>query len=61
MPQIPEQPQEHKILSMTGVQVKDLLSNARDGARSIQIGRAERRRTLLRTQIKVIPEEEAGR
>ncbi|UZP44305.1 hypothetical protein NXS19_012117 [Fusarium pseudograminearum] len=61
MPQIPEQPQEHKILSMTGVQVKTLLSNARDGAKSIQISRVERRRTQLRTQIKMIPEEEAGR
>ncbi|PTD09150.1 hypothetical protein FCULG_00008283 [Fusarium culmorum] len=61
MPQIPEQPQEHRILSMTGVQVKTLLSNARDGAKSIQISRVERRRTQLRTQIKMIPEEEAGR
>ncbi|RGP62894.1 hypothetical protein FLONG3_10116 [Fusarium longipes] len=61
MPRIMEQPQDHRILSMTGVQFKDLLSNARDGAKSIQMGRAERRRTQLRTQIRVIPEEEAGR
>lgn len=61
MPQIHEQSREHKTLSMTGVQVKDLLLNARDGARLIQGARLERRRTLLRTQIKVIPEEEIGR
>jgi hypothetical protein len=61
MPQVSEGPQEHKTLSKTGVQVKDLLSNARDGARLIQAARGERRRTQLRTQIKMIPEEEVGR
>jgi hypothetical protein len=61
MPQIPEQSREHKTLSMSGVQVKDLLTSARDGARLIQVARGERRRTQLRTQIKVIPEEEVGR
>ncbi|KIL90761.1 hypothetical protein FAVG1_05456 [Fusarium avenaceum] len=61
MPQVSEGPQQHKTLSKTGVQVKDLLSNARDGAKLIQAARGERRRTQLRTQIKMIPEEEAGR
>ncbi|KAF4344740.1 hypothetical protein FBEOM_1281 [Fusarium beomiforme] len=51
---------EHKSLLRTGVQVKELISNARDGARLIQ-ARGERRRTQLRTQIKMIPEEETGR
>ena len=61
MPQVPEQSREHKTLSMSGVQVKDLVASARDGARLIQVARGERRRTQLRHQIKVIPEEEVGR
>ncbi|KAF4446408.1 hypothetical protein F53441_9948 [Fusarium austroafricanum] len=60
IPQFSDQPQEHRALSKTGVQVKGLLSNARDGARLIQ-ARSERRRTQLRTRIKMIPEEEVGR
>ncbi|KAG5742983.1 hypothetical protein H9Q69_012559 [Fusarium xylarioides] len=60
IPQLPEKSPEHKSLTRTGVQVKDLISNARDGARLIQ-ARGERRRTQLRTQIKMIPEEEVGR
>ncbi|KAJ4249384.1 hypothetical protein NW762_012235 [Fusarium torreyae] len=61
MPHISEQLQQPKALSKTGVHVKDLISNARDGARLIQAARGERRRTQLRTQIKMIPEEELGR
>ncbi|KAF5658060.1 hypothetical protein FHETE_10079 [Fusarium heterosporum] len=56
-----ETSQDHKIVTKTGVHVKDLLSNAREGARFIQNSRGERRRTQLRTEIKMIPEEEVGR
>ncbi|RBQ65401.1 hypothetical protein FVER53590_08115 [Fusarium verticillioides] len=60
IPHCPKKSPEHKSFSRTGVQVKDLISNARDGARLIQT-RGERRRNQLRTQIKMIPEEEVGR
>ncbi|KAF5023858.1 hypothetical protein F66182_4062 [Fusarium sp. NRRL 66182] len=61
VPQTQEKPQEPGPLSKTGVQVRDLFLNARDGARLIQVARGDRRRTQLKTQIHIIPEEEVGR
>ncbi|KAM0347041.1 hypothetical protein ACHAPU_004980 [Fusarium lateritium] len=61
MSECSETSQEHKTVTKSGVHVKDLLSNAREGARLIQVSRGEGRRTQLRTEIKMIPEEEVGR
>ncbi|KAM5351743.1 hypothetical protein ACJ41O_004466 [Fusarium nematophilum] len=61
LPRNLERPEQPGLFEKTGVQVKDLLSSARDGARMIQAARDERRRNHLRSRIRMIPEEEVGR
>ncbi|KAM0434648.1 hypothetical protein ACHAPT_003747 [Fusarium lateritium] len=61
LPRQLERPEQSGLFVKTGSQVRDLFASARDGAKMIQAARGERRRTQLRSQIRMIPEEEIGR
>lgn len=59
-PRHPARLQQPRILSRTGGQVKELIHTARDGARTMQTSREDKRRNELRSRIRVIREEDNG-